>query len=229
MGENNSIHIRTIAKIYNGFKAKFGVPWQSGLVDDVESKIIFEPEFRNKDAVRGLEEYSHLWLIWHFSESDVREWKPTVRPPKLGGNAKVGVFASRSPYRPNPLGLSCVTLKRMDLNADNGPVLYVSGADLLDGTQIFDIKPYLPYTDAKLSAKSGFAVADACIEVDFPDSLLEKIDINKRTTVKSLLAQDPRPGYQDESERIYGMTYENYNIRFNISENMLHVLEVDLL
>lgn len=229
MGENNSIHIRTIAKIYNGFKAKFGVPRQSGLVDDVESKIIFEPEFRNKDAVRGLEEYSHFWLIWHFSESDAREWKPTVRPPKLGGNTKVGVFASRSPYRPNPLGLSCVTLKHVDLNADNGPVLYVSGADLLDGTPIFDIKPYLPYTDAKPSAKSGFAFADACIEVDFPDSLLEKIDINKRTTVKSLLAQDPRPGYQNESERIYGMTYENYNIRFNISENMLHVLEVEIL
>lgn len=229
MGGNNSIHIRAIAKIYNGFKAKFGIPRQSGLVDDVESKIIFEPEFKNKDAVRGLEEYSHLWLIWHFSESDIREWKPTVRPPKLGGNTKVGVFATRSPYRPNPLGMSCVTLNHVDLNADNGPVLYVSGADLLDGTPIFDIKPYLPYTDAKQNAKSGFAVNDAHIEVDFPDSLLERIETSERKSIKSLLSQDPRPGYQDDSKRVYGMTYGNYNIKFNISENVLHVLDVELL
>lgn len=227
----NSMNISVIARIYNNFTSKFGIPRQSGLIEEVESKIIFEPEFRNPDAVRGLDEYSHLWLIWQFSEAANRQWTPTVRPPKLGGNTRMGVFATRSPYRPNSIGLSSVTLKRIEVQSKDGPVIYVSGADLLDETPIFDIKPYLPYTDSHPEASGGFAVDKdaACLKVNFADELLGRIYKNDRETVKALLAQDPRPGYQNESERTYGMTYGMYNIKFRVYEDMLYVTDVEYL
>lgn len=225
----NSINISVIAKIHNSFTSKFGIPRQSGLIEEVESKIIFEPEFRNPDAVRGLNEYSHLWLIWQFSEAANRQWTPTVRPPKLGGNTRMGVFATRSPYRPNSIGLSSVTLKRIEAQSKDGPVIYVSGADLLDGTPIFDIKPYLPYTDSHPEASGGFAVDKdaACLKVNFADELIGRIYKNDREAIKALLAQDPRPGYQNESERTYGMTYGMYNIKFRVCEDMLYVTDVE--
>lgn len=225
----NSMHIRVIARIHNGFTSKFGIPRQSGLIDEVESKIIFEPEFRNREALRGLEEYSHLWLIWQFSEAAGRKWTPTVRPPRLGGNIRMGVFATRSPFRPNSIGLSSVKLRRSEMNSDDGPVIYVSGADLLDGTPILDIKPYLPYTDSHPEASNGFAAVKgvACLKVEFPDSLLGKVRECDREAVKALLAQDPRPGYQNDPERVYGMTYGMYNIRFRVHDGTLYVIDVE--
>lgn len=225
----NSMHIRVIARIHNGFTSKFGIPRQSGLIDEVESKIIFEPEFRNREALRGLEEYSHLWLIWQFSEAAGRKWTPTVRPPRLGGNIRMGVFATRSPFRPNSIGLSSVKLRRSEMNSDDGPVIYVSGADLLDGTPILDIKPYLPYTDSHPEASNGFAAVKgvACLKVEFPDSLLGKVRECDREAVKALLAQDPRPGYQHDPERVYGMTYGMYNIRFRVYDGTLYVIDVE--
>lgn len=225
----NSVHISVIARIHNSFTSKFGIPRQSGLIKEVESKIVFEPEFRNPDAVRGLDKYSHLWLIWQFSEAADSQWTPTVRPPKLGGNTRMGVFATRSPYRPNSLGLSSVTLKRIDIDAKDGPALYVSGADLLDGTPIFDIKPYLPYTDSHPEALGGFAVDKdaAYLKVNFADDILDRIQVNDRVAVKALLAQDPRPGYQNEPERIYGMTYGMYNIKFRVCDGTLDVIDVE--
>ncbi len=222
--------MKVIAHIHNDFTAKFGIPRQSGLVDEVTARIIFEPEYRNADAFRGLEGYSHLWLIWEFSEAKTDHWSPTVRPPRLGGNTRMGVFATRSPYRPNPIGLSSVKLVSMELHTPDGPVLTVQGADLLDGTPIYDIKPYLAYTDAHSDAKGGFAFGpkDGKVQVDCKAELLDGISPQKRQELLALLAQDPRPGYQEDPQRIYGMEYGDMDIRFTVADGILKVLEINI-
>lgn len=223
-----NIHkIRPIAYIQNDFKEKFGIPRQSGLTDAV-SKIIFEPEYRNKDAVRGMEMYSHVWLIWQFSESVREKWSPTVRPPRLGGNSRMGVFATRSPFRPNPLGLSCVKLERMDLDASDAPILYVTGADLLDGTPIYDIKPYLPYVDSHPEASGGFAekMKEYHLEVVIPENLKTILSEKESHILCEILKQDPRPSYQDDPERIYGMRYGEWEIKFRVEGKTLFVCDI---
>ena len=200
--------MKVIAKIHSDFTAKFGIPRQSGLVQELSAQIIFEPEYRNPDALRGLEAYSHIWLLWEFSESIRKEWSPMVRPPRLGGNKRMGVFATRSPFRPNPVGLSCVKLDHIE-QTSQGPVLHVLGADLLDGTPIYDIKPYLPHVDSHPEAIGGFAAdyENYHLQVECPAELLERIPTNKQKAVLGILAQDPRPSYQDDPERIYGMEF----------------------
>lgn len=222
--------MKVIAHIHNDFTAKFGIPRQSGLVEEVTAKIVFEPEYRNADAFRGLEGYSHLWLIWEFSEAKAEHWSPTVRPPRLGGNTRMGVFATRSPYRPNPIGLSSVKLVGIELNTPDGPVLTVQGADLLDGTPIYDIKPYLAYTDAHPEAKGGFAFGpeDGKVRVDCKAELLNTVPPQKQQELLALLAQDPRPGYQEDPSRIYGMEYGGMEIRFSVADGILKVLEINI-
>lgn len=219
--------IKPIAHIRTDFPTKFGIPRQSGLAD-TKGKIVFEPEYRNPDALRGLEGYSHLWLIWEFSEAVREEWSPTVRPPRLGGNERVGVFATRSPFRPNPLGLSCVRLMRMEKEDSEGMVLYVEGADLMDGTPIYDIKPYLSYVDCHPDALGGFAerVQEYCLEVEFPDRWLAVVPEEQREPLIQILAQDPRPSYQKDPQRIYGMAYADLEVRFQVKERRLTVCEV---
>ena len=223
--------IKAIARIENDFSDKFGVPRQSGLVEKIESKIIFENEYRNPDALRGIEEFSHLWLIWDFSECTMQKWQPTVRPPRLGGNTRKGVFATRSPYRPNSLGLSSVKLERIEDTAEYGKVLIITGADLLNGTPIYDIKPYLPYTDSHPEARGSFGEKekDYHLEVVFDENLLVKIPYEKRDAVKEILAQDPRPAYHNEPERVYGMSFGGYNIKFTVSDGVLTVSAVEKL
>ena len=220
--------IKPIAYIRTDFSSKFGIPRQSGLVDELEATIVFEPEYRNPDALRGIEEYSHLWLIWQFSECADKEWTPTVRPPRLGGNKRMGVFATRSPFRPNSLGLSSVKLLGVERTEKEGCVLKVSGADLLDGTPIFDIKPYLAYVDSHPEASNGFALDEksGSVEVEIENSLLEIIPEQKRKALIAVLAQDPRPGYQDDCERIYGIEFAGFDVRFTVFENKLKVIEV---
>lgn len=220
--------IKPIAYIRTDFSSKFGIPRQSGLVDELEATIVFEPEYRNPDALRGIEEYSHLWLIWQFSECADKPWSPTVRPPRLGGNKRMGVFATRSPFRPNSLGLSSVKLIGVEQTENDGFVLRVAGADLLDGTPIFDIKPYLAYVDSHPEASNGFALDKkiGSIEVEIENSLLEIIPEKKRNALIAVLAQDPRPGYQDDSERIYGIEFAGFDVRFTVSENKLKVVEI---
>ena len=218
---------RTVARMRSDFPSKFGIPRQSGLVTELNSTIVFEPEFRNPDALRGIEGFSHLWLIWEFSAAVRKEWSPTVRPPRLGGNIRVGVFATRSPFRPNPLGLSCVKLEGVELNTPEGPVLHVSGADLMDGTPIFDIKPYVPYADCHPEAKEGFAPAPIRqLEVSFPHPLLELVPQNRREALQGVLACDPRPSYQDDPARIYGMSFAGLEVSFRVEGNQLFVLSV---
>jgi len=218
---------RTVARMRSDFPSKFGIPRQSGLVTELNSTIVFEPEFRNPDALRGIEGFSHLWLIWEFSAAVRKEWSPTVRPPRLGGNTRVGVFATRSPFRPNPLGLSCVKLEGVELNTPEGPVLHVSGADLMDGTPIFDIKPYVPYADCHPEAKEGFAPAPIRqLEVSFPHPLLELVPQNRREALQGVLACDPRPSYQDDPARIYGMSFAGLEVSFRVEGNQLFVLSV---
>ena len=194
----------------------------------MKGKIIFEPEYRNVDAVRGIEQFSHIWLIWQFSQALREEFTPLVRPPRLGGNTYMGVFATRSPYRPNSLGLSCVRLEKIEYNEELGAVLHVSGADLLDGTPIFDIKPYLPYTDSRPDASNGFApTSEECsLDVNFPENLLKIIPKDKRTAVIEVLRLDPRPQYHDDSERVYGMNFSGFDIRFTVVGKQLTVCEV---
>ena len=218
--------MRVIAKINTEFPTKFGIPRQSGIIESLKGTIVFEPEYRNPDAVRGLEEFSHLWLIWEFSEAKRDEWSPTVRPPRLGGNIRKGVFATRSPFRPNPIGLSSVKLERIEFDPKLGPVLHVSGADLMDGTPIYDIKPYIAYTDSHPEAISGFASkpAEYLLEVDFPKELLEKVPESQRESLIAVLAHDPRPQYQDDPERIYGLTFANMEIKFKVNGMRLTVL-----
>ena len=218
---------RTVARMRTDFPSKFGITRQSGLVTELNSTIVFEPEFRNPDALRGIEGFSHLWLIWEFSAAVRKEWSPTVRPPRLGGNTRVGVFATRSPFRPNPLGLSCVKLEGVELNTPEGPVLHVSGADLMDGTPIFDIKPYVPYADCHPEAKEGFAPAPIRqLEVSFPPPLLELVPQNRREALQGVLACDPRPSYQDDPARIYGMSFAGLEVSFRVEGNQLVVLFV---
>ena len=223
-----SVEMQVIAYIHNDFKTKFGLPRQSGLVEEIPSVIVFEPPFRDPAAFRGIEDYSHLWLVWQFSEAKKEHWSATVRPPRLGGNRRMGVFATRSPYRPNPIGLSSVTLTDVVMDEKNGPLLYVTGADLMDGTPILDIKPYLAFTDSHPEVDGGFAAAidPYRLEVDFPAELLEKIPKEKRNALLGALREDPRPSYQEDPERIYGLAFGSFDVRFSVREGRLIVVEV---
>ena len=220
--------MRPVARIRSDFPEKFGIPRQSGVVESLEAKIVFEPEFRVTDAVRRLEDFSHIWLIWEFSEAVRDTWSPTVRPPRLGGNVRMGVFATRSPFRPNPIGLSCVKLLKVEQDEALGPVLTVSGADLMDGTPIYDIKPYIPYADCHPEAKGGFTtnVEMKPLTVDFPAELLEKVPQEKREALIGVLEQDPRPRYQKDPERVYGMSFAEMEIKFTVSDRTLSVVEL---
>jgi len=220
--------MKIIAHIRSDFTGKFGIPRQSGLVDSLKSVIIFEPEYRVPEAFRGLEGYSHLWLIWKFSEAVREEWSPTVRPPRLGGNTRMGVFATRSPYRPNPIGLSSVKLDSIQLDSPEGPLLHISGADLMDGTPIYDIKPYLPYVDCHIEATGGFALQqkEGVIEVSCPEELLVQLPSDKQQPLLDLLAQDPRPAYQNDPDRIYGMEYAGFDVKFKADSKILTVTEI---
>ena len=221
--------IKPIAYIYNDFPDKFGIPRQSGLAKHLKATLQFEPEFRSPEIIRGLEDYSHLWLIWGFSKNIQSGWTPTVRPPRLGGNVRKGVFATRSPFRPNPLGLSSVRLESIEFDKKSGPILHISGADLMNGTPIFDIKPYLPYVDCHPDASNGFAgsVKDYALQVEFPKELLDIIPKDKHDALLEVLSQDPRPSYQDDPKRIYGMSFANFNIKFKVSDNVLSVIGID--
>lgn len=226
MGEQYPMKV--IAHIHTDFSDKFGIPRQSGLVPELQGVITFEPEYRSADAVRGLEGFSHIWIIWQFSKAVRENWSPTVRPPRLGGNTRLGVFATRSPFRPNAIGLSGVKLERVDTDAKDGPLLYVSGTDLLDGTPIFDIKPYLPYADSFPDAAGGFTdtSGDFLLQVVCPDALLEKVPQAKREALLGVLSHDPRPSYQDDPARIYGLTFAGLNVRFKVENSVLTVLEI---
>lgn len=223
--------VRAIAHVHSDFPSKFGIPRQSGLAESLQATVVFTPEFRVAEAVRGLEGYSHIWLIWQFSEAVRDTWSPTVRPPRLGGNVRMGVFATRSPFRPNSLGLSCVRLTRVELHPELGPVLHIAGADLMDGTPVFDIKPYAPYADCHPEASGGFTEQTAWqpLEVDFPAQLLLRVPADRRQALQEVLAQDPRPSYQRGTARTYGMGFAGLNIRFTVTGSTLHVLSVDAL
>lgn len=220
--------LQIIARIRSPFPEKFGIPRQSGLVQEAEARIVFEKLFRIADAVRGLEGFSHIWLLWQFSENLRDTWSPTVRPPRLGGNARMGVFATRSPFRPNPIGLSCVRLLEIETDRELGPVLRVAGADLMDGTPIFDIKPYLPYTDSHPEAVGGFTDAAAMerLTVEIAPELLERIEPARRKALLGVLACDPRPRYQDDPDRIYGLSFAGYEVKFRVEGGVLTVWEV---
>lgn len=220
--------IQAIAHMKSDFPTKFGIPRQSGLVEALRSTIVFAPEFRNPDALRGIEGFSHLWLIWQFSQAVRQDWSPTVRPPRLGGNVRMGVFATRSPFRPNSLGLSCVRLLGVEETREFGTVLHVGGADLMDGTPIFDIKPYIPYSDARPDAVGGFTdhADDFLLEVVFPDKLLKRIPTAKRQALLGVLSHDPRPSYQRDANRVYGLSFAGFNIRFSVSDGVLTVTEI---
>ena len=222
------ISIQVIARMRSDFPTKFGIPRQSGLVDSLRSTIVFEPEFRNADALRGMEDFTHLWIIWQFSEAVRNGWSPTVRPPRLGGNARMGVFATRSPFRPNNLGLSCVKLIGLEQTKDLGTVIHVAGADLMDGTPIFDIKPYIPYSDSYPEAAGGFTdhASDFLLKVNFPDNLLAQIPADKREAMIGVLSHDPRPSYQKDPHRIYGLTFAGFDVRFQVKDSTLTVLEI---
>ncbi len=225
------ITIKPIARMRSDFATKFGIPRQSGLVQQLRSTIVFEPEFRNEDALRGIEDFSHLWIIWQFSEAVRDGWAPTVRPPRLGGNTRMGVFATRSPFRPNNLGLSCVKLLGVEHTEEFGTVVHVGGADLMDGTPIFDIKPYIPYSDCKADATGGFTdtAGDFFLKVVFPDGLLQKLPEDKRDAAIGVLSHDPRPSYQRKPGRIYGLTFAGFDIRFTVEESTLTVVEITQL
>lgn len=218
--------MKVIARARGDLKTKFGIPRQSGLVEALRTRIVFEPEYRNPDALRGLEGFSHLWLIWQFSEAVREDWSPTVRPPRLGGNTRMGVFATRSPFRPNALGLSCVRLEGLE-RTEEGTVLVVSGADLMDGTPIYDIKPYLPYADCKAEARGGFAPERGReLAVDIPPELLARVEEDKREALAGVLAQDPRPHYQDDPTRVYGMRFADHEVKFRVEGEVVRVIEI---
>ena len=226
-----NVNIQVIARMHSDFSTKFGIPRQSGLVEELRSTIVFEPEFRNPDALRGIEDFSHLWIIWQFSEAVRQGWSPTVRPPRLGGNTRMGVFATRSPFRPNNLGLSSVRLLGVEHTEKYGTVLHVGGADLMDGTPIFDIKPYIAYGDSHPQAKGGFTdtAGEFLLKVDFPAHLLELLREDKRDAAIGVLSHDPRPSYQRKPERVYGLTFAGFDIRFKVAEDTLTVTEVNPL
>ena len=221
--------INIIARMHSDFSTKFGIPRQSGLVEELRSTIVFEPEYRNADALRGIEDFSHLWIIWQFSEAVRSGWSPTVRPPRLGGNTRMGVFATRSPFRPNNLGLSCVKLLGVEETVEFGTVIHVGGADLMDGTPIFDIKPYIPYADCKPDATGGFTdtAGDFLLQVVFPEELLAMLPQEKQQAAVSILSHDPRPSYQRQTGRVYGLTFAGYDIRFTVADDALTVEAVE--
>ena len=223
--------MKIIARIKTDFPSKFGIPRQSGIIDDLKGQIIFEPEFRNADTLRGLEEYSYIWLIWEFDQNIREQWKPTVRPPKLGGNTRKGVFATRSPFRPNPIGISSVKLEKIQYNSNHGPILHVSGIDLMNNTPIYDIKPYLPLIDCHPKATGGFTelIKYQPLQVSIDSNISENIPKNYLNTLIKVLEQDPRPSYQDDPNRIYGLTFGNYNIRFTVDNNLLTIKEIKKL
>ena len=224
MAEELSLHI--IARIHSDFPTKFGIPRQSALVPELKSRIVFEPEYRDENALRGIEQFTHLWLIWNFSES--KGWSPTVRPPRLGGNTRLGVFATRSPFRPNPIGLSVVRLEGVERDPKLGPVLIVSCADLMDGTPILDVKPYIPYADSHPEASGGFTEQTVShhLDVDFPEELLQRVPPDKRAALTGVLAQDPRPSYQDDPARIYGFPFAGMEVRFRVEGEQLTVVDI---
>lgn len=221
--------IKPIAHIKSDFAEKFGIPRQSGLVSALTSQIIFESEYAIADAVRGLEEYSHLWIIWQFSKAVREDWSPTVRPPRLGGNTRVGVFGTRSPFRPNPIGLSAVKIEKIEIDENNCPVITVSGADLLDGTPIYDIKPYLPYADCIPEAANGFSgkFSEKKLKVECDDELLENIAEDKREALLGVLSLDPRPSYHNDPERIYGMSFSDVEVKFRTDGEVLTVISIE--
>ena len=223
--------MKIIARIHSDFPEKFGIPRQSGLVPDTRARIVFEPEYRNPDALRGIEGYSHLWLIWSFSKAERDTWSPTVRPPRLGGNTRVGVFATRSPFRPNAIGLSSVTLEKIELSTPDGPVLTVGGADLMDGTPIYDIKPYLPHVDSHPDARGGFAAEKAGyrLSVVFPPELLLRIEEDKREALRGVLENDPRPSYQSDPDRVYGVAFAGKNVKFTVDGSVLTVRDIEII
>jgi tRNA-Thr(GGU) m(6)t(6)A37 methyltransferase TsaA len=220
--------MKIIAHIFTDFDEKFGIPRQSGLVAELRGRIVFEKEYRNPDALRGLEDYSYLWLLWQFSEIPGGKWSPLVRPPRLGGNQKAGVFATRSPFRPNPIGLSSVKIEDIVLHTSQGPVIDVSGVDLLNDTPIYDIKPYLPQVDAHPDAREGFSgtYKDYALQVDCSKELLAVIPKDKQKALLGVLAQDPRPGYQHEESRVYGIHFAGYNVKFTVKEDVLTVKDI---
>ncbi len=220
-----------IARIHTDFPTKFGVPRQSGLVNALKGYLVFEPPYRNPDALRGLEGFSHIWLIWQFSQARREHWSATVRPPRLGGNARMGVFATRSPFRPNPVGLSCVRLEKIELDSPEGPVLHVAGADMVDGTPVYDIKPYLPFVDCHPEATGGFAdpVREKALRVSFPPDLLARLPESAREALCDVLAQDPRPSYQSDPKRLYGVPFAGWDVRFTVADGVLRVQEVEKL
>lgn len=225
------ISMKVIAKVHSDFPSKFGIPRQAGLVPELRAFLVFEPEFRNSDMLRGLDGFSHIWLIWNFSGNRQMGWSPTVRPPRLGGNRRMGVFATRSPFRPNPIGLSCVRLEEIQWDTPQGPVLMLSGADLMDGTPVLDIKPYTPYADCHPEATGGFTegAGDFLLEVSFPPPLLAQIPPSRREALLGVLAHDPRPSYQRNPERIYGLSFGGFNIRFRVDGTQLTVCQVEPL
>lgn len=220
-----------IAHVETDFATKFGVPRQSGVVPQVRATVVFEPEYRNPDALRGIEGFSHLWLVWHFHQVKQEGWSPTVRPPRLGGNTRMGVFATRSPYRPNPIGLSSVKLEGVDLHTPQGPVLYIAGADLMNGTPILDIKPYLAYTDSHPEATGGFVagLSDRSLRVDCPPALLAGLPTDTVQSLLAVLAHDPRPTYQQDSERVYGMDFGGLQVKFTVTDGVLQVKSIEKL
>lgn len=224
---NKTLSLSKIATIYTEFPEKFGIPRQSGLAH-TSGKIVFEPEYRVEEALRGIEAYSHLWLIWGFSEVYGKKWSPTVRPPRLGGNKRVGIFATRSPFRPNPIGLSSVRMEKIELEPENGWVLYVSGVDMMDGTPIYDIKPYLPYVDCHEEARGGFAEKkrDYQLQVEIPENCKVHLPEEKIEVLKEILSQDPRPAYQKDEDRIYGMSFDVWEVRFQIIKDVVIVREI---
>lgn len=225
---SKELNVKVIAHIETLFKTKFGVPRQSGLVKKLPARIVMEPQYRTKDAFRGIEGYSHLWLIWEFSEAKKENWSATVRPPRLGGNTRMGVFATRSPYRPNPIGLSCVKLERVEYTENEGPVLHVTGADLMNNTPILDIKPYIPFADAVEGATSGFAGEQysRSLEVNVDEKLLSRVVEELRAPLLEILAQDPRPAYKDAPERVYGFEFADYEIKFKSDGETLTVVDI---
>ena len=225
---NETMTLKVIAHIHTAFPTKFGIPRQSGLVDGLRGEIIFTPEYRNADALRGLEDFSHIWLVWQFSGAVRESWSPTVRPPRLGGNTRMGVFATRSPFRPNPLGLSSVRLEAIEHRPEVGPVLIVRGADLMDGTPIYDIKPYIPYADCHPEATEGFTgqVEMHALTVEIPPELLAHFPVEKRDALIGVLAQDPRPRYQADASRVYGLEFGGYEVKFTVSDQILTVTDI---
>ena len=224
-----TMEMHPIAHMRSDFPTKFGIPRQSGLVEELRSMIVFEPEYRSEDALRGIEDFSHLWLIWQFSQAVREGWSPTVRPPRLGGNTRMGVFATRSPFRPNNLGLSCVRLLEVKHTQEYGTVLIVGGADLLDGTPIFDIKPYIPYSDSRPKATGGFTdrVGNFLLDVKFPQELLKKLPADKQAAAVGVLSHDPRPSYQRKPGRVYGLNFAGFDIRFTVEDTVLAVQSVE--